>query len=50
MKLKDENPEASDEAVLDMAIQYGNRQAGNPVHGAYALTSRLTNSPLFSGM
>lgn len=33
-----------------MAIQYANRQSGNPIQGAYAITSGLTTSPLFSGM
>lgn len=48
--LRSENPEATDEVILDMAVQYANRQSGNPIQGLYQVSSAVTSSPLSAGV
>lgn len=48
--MKNQNPEASEESLLDMAIQYANKQAWNPLQWWYAVTSWVTNSPVVAGV
>ncbi len=44
--LSNENPEADDETIMDLSMQWANRQVGNWVQQLYDVSSNFLNSPI----
>jgi hypothetical protein len=44
--LSNENPEADDETILDLSMQWANRNVGNGVQQLYDISSNFMNSPI----